>query len=134
MKQLEDYWVFDITRFILDYPLNKQRLNEKREELKEITQVKSPNLEYPPGTPGRGDCVASAVERKECLEKEIKQLERITSAYEGAYRTLNKEEKKTLDHLSLSIEAVKDKTCYSERQIYRQRKALKRKFKKMLCV
>lgn len=134
MKQLEDYWVFDITRFILDYPLNKQRLNEKREELKEITQVKSPNLEYPPGTPGRGDCVASAVERKECLEKEIKQLERITCAYEDVHRTLNKEEKQTLEYFELSVDAVKDKTCYSERQIYRQRKALKRKFKKMLCV
>lgn len=134
MKQLEDYWVFDITRFILDYPLNKQRLNEKRAELQEITQVKSPNMEYPPGTPGRGDCVASAVERKECLEKEIKQLERITSAYEGVHRTLNKEEKQTLEYFALSIDAVKDKTCYSERQIYRQRKALKRKFKKMLCV
>lgn len=32
-KRLDDYWVFDITRFILDYPLNKQRLNEKRAEL-----------------------------------------------------------------------------------------------------
>lgn len=134
MKRLEDYWVFDITRFILDYPLNKQRLNEKCEELKEITQVKSPNMEYPPETPGRGDCVASAVERKECLEKEIKQLERITLAYEGVHRTLNKEEKQTLEYFALSVDAVKDKTCYSERQIYRQRKALKRKFKKMLCV
>ena len=134
MKQLEDYWVFDITRFILDYPLNKQRLNEKREELKEITQVKSLNMEYPPGTPGRGDCVASVVERKECLEKEIKQLERITSAYEGVHRTLNKEEKQTLEYFALSVDAVKDKTCYSERQIYRQRKALKNKKKKMLCV
>lgn len=134
MKQLEDYWVFDITRFILDYPMNKQRLNEKREELKEITQVKSPNMEYPPGTPGRGDCVASAVEKKECLEKEIKQLERITFAYEGVHRTLNKEEKQTLEYFALSVDAIKDKTCCSERQIYRQRKALKRKFKKMLCV
>lgn len=134
MKQLDDYWAFDITRFILDYPLNKQRLNEKRAELQEITQVKSPNMEYPPRTPGRGDCVASAVERKECLEKEIKQLERITSAYEGVRRTLNKEEKQTLEYFALSVDAVKDKTCYSERQIYRQRKALKRKFKKMLCV
>lgn len=134
MKQLEDYWVFDITRFILDYPSNKQQLNEKQEELREITQVKSPNMEYPPGTPGRGDCVASAVERKECLEKEIEQLERITAAYESVHKTLNKEEKQTLEYFALSVDAVKDKTCYSERQIYRQRKALKRKFKKMLCV
>ena len=134
MRKMEDYWVFNVSRFIIDYDKNVQALKEKREALEEITEIRTPNYDSPPGTPKRGDCVAAAVEQIEQIEKEVRELEKIVNAYDKVYRYLSKEDKKVLELFAYPVEAVQKMTCYSERQIYRQRSRLKHKFRRYLGV
>ena len=134
MKQLEDYWVFNIDSFIKDHNFIVEELKEKKEDLQEITQVKSPNMESPPGTPGRGDCVVAAVEKIEKLNKEISQLEKINNAFNLCYIHLTQKEKETADRFSLPKKEESDRLGCDEKTIQRYRNAVRKKFKKYLKI
>lgn len=133
-KKLDDYWFFNIDAFIKDHSYITSELNEKKEELKEITNVKSPNMESPPGTPGRGDCVVAAVERIEKLKKDIEQLEKINEAFDYCYYKLTEREKETADRFDLSKMEEADRLGCDEKTIQRYRNNLRKKFKKYLKI
>ena len=140
-KRLDDYWVFNTEKFIKDYPKNLQFLSDKQDELAEITEIRTPNFDAPPGTAKRGDCVAAAAERIERLTDELSQAQQIVSVYDNAYNQLTDSEKMIIRYFfhepglkSSNIRYLMNELNYSEREIYRQRANTIEKFKKFLGV
>lgn len=99
MAVIDKYWKFNVERFVKDYTENKQILLEKEEALSEIIELKTPNYDSPPGTPGRGDCVAASAEISEKLRNEIRDYRNIVRLYEGAEKTFSPDEKFVIEHL-----------------------------------
>lgn len=97
-RTIEDYWEFNIEKFVNDYPANKARLEELQESLDEVTEMKAQNYESPPGTPGRGDTVPAVVERIETIERRIKQAKRIVDAYDHASTALTDKERLVIQY------------------------------------
>lgn len=96
--KIEDYWEFNIEKFVNDYPSNKIKLDDLEESLAEVTEMKAQNYGSPPGTPGRGDTVPAVVEKKEFLEKQIKETKRIVDAYEYASKALTEKERLVIQY------------------------------------
>lgn len=132
MYKIEDYWKFDTEKLIKDYPKNKEKLEELRESLEEITEVKTINYGSPPGTPGRGDSVPTIVADKQKKQSEMEDVRTIVYLYEKAYSKLTDTEKMVVHYwfhepglLSSRIRFLEKKLNYSNREIYRiRRKAI----------
>lgn len=95
MGKLDKYWEwrFNIERFVRDYPENRRILQDKREALAEIAEVRHLNYSSPPGTPGRGDSVPASAQTAEKLRAEIEEYQELVNLYENAENQLSDEEK-----------------------------------------
>lgn len=95
MKKFERYWEyrFNIEKFVRDYTENKRILEDKKSELAELTEVRRPNYESPPRTPGRGDSVPASVQTAEKVRAEIEYYRDMTDTYKKAFNRLSDEEK-----------------------------------------
>lgn len=129
MYKIEDYWKFDTEKLIKDYPKNKEKLEELRESLEEITEVKTINYGSPPGTPGRGDSVPTIVADKDRKQAQINELKTLIYLYERAYSRLTDIEKTIIHYwfhepglLSSRIRFLEKKLRYSNQELYRRRR------------
>lgn len=141
MKKLDDYWVFNTEKFIKDYPANLQTLRDKQEELAEITEIRTPNFDAPPGTAKRGDCVAAKAEQIERLKNELSQAQQIVSVYDNAYNQLTEEEQLIIRYFfhepglkSSHVHYLQNRLNYSIPEIYRRRNESIVSFKKKLGI
>ena len=144
MKKLEKYWEwkFNTDKFIKDYPENKRILEDKKEALAELTEVKTPNFDSPPGTPGRNDCVPASAERAEKLRREIKDFQNMVNIYEEAEKTFTAEERIVIKHLyhtpnshMRTVTWLANQVIHCDRStIYRISRKAKEKVKKYIGV
>lgn len=99
MKKIEDYWYFDIKRFVREHPEHVAELNDLQEALAEIAETKTPNFGSPPGTPGRGDSVPATAEQSDAIRHKIQQIRPLVELYQRAQNGLTDEEKTIIDYL-----------------------------------
>lgn len=94
MAKIEKYWEwkFNVEKFIKDYPENKRMLEDKKAALAEIAELKTPNYDSPPGTPGRGDSVTASANAAEKIREQIAECQEEVELYEKAYNELTAEE------------------------------------------
>lgn len=140
-RLIDKYWKFDVVQFVKDYPDYKRILNDKKAALEEITQVKSPNFDSPPGTPGRGDCVVAAAEKSEELKNGVAEYQHIVDLYENAEKQLTAEEKMIIRYFfhepgikSSHVRFLMSTLHYEKTVVYDRRAETLDKIKKLLRV
>lgn len=99
MNTLNDYWHFDTEKFIKSHRERLLELEDLKESIIEMPEVKAINYKSPPGTPGRGDSVPAAVSKIETIEKRIEELSPMIDIYQEAEKTLTAEEKLVVRYL-----------------------------------
>lgn len=101
MAKIEKYWEwkFNIDKFLRDYPENKRVLEDKKAALAEIADLKTPNYDSPPGTPGRGDRVIASAQKAETIRAQIEDSQGMIDLHEKAYSQLTAEEMLVIKHL-----------------------------------
>lgn len=144
MAKLEKYWEwkFNIEKFLRDYPENKRNLEDKKEALAEIAELKNQNYDSPPGTPGRGDKVTASAQKAEKIRAQIRELQETIDLYEQAYDLLTEEEKLVIEHLyhlpnshMRTVNFLADKVIHcSVPTIYRISRKAKDKIRKFMGV
>lgn len=99
MRKIEDYWYFDMKKFIRDHPGHVADLKDLRDALSELTETKAQNYDAPPGTPGRGDCVPAAAEQADLIKSKIQRILPLVDLYNTAEKVLTEEEKEIIKYL-----------------------------------
>lgn len=141
---LEKYWEwkFNIEKFLRDYPENKRTLEDKKEALAEIAELKNQNYDSPPRTPGRGDKVTASAQKAEKIRAQIREMQETIDLYERAYDSLTREEKLVVKHLyhlpnshMRTVNFLADKVLHCGRStVYRISNNAKDKIRKFMGV
>lgn len=144
MAKLEKYWEwkFNIEKFLRDYPENKRNLEDKKEALAEIAELKTQNYDSPPGTPGRGDKVTASAQKAEKIRAQIEEYQEMIDLYERAYDSLTREEKLVIKHLyhvpnshMRAVNFLADKVLHCDRStVYRISRKAKDKIREFMGV
>lgn len=135
-------WKFNIEKFLRDYPENKRTLEDKKEALAEIAELKNQNYDSPPGTPGRGDKVTASAQKAEKIRAQIREMQETIDLYERAYDSLTEEEKIVVKHLyhlpnshMRTVEFLGKKVLHCDRStVYRISRNAKDKIMKFMGV
>lgn len=141
MAKIEKYWEwkFNIDKFLRDYPENKRVLEDKKAALAEIADLKTPNYDSPPGTPGRGDRVIASAQKAETIRAQIEECQEMIDLYEKAYNQLTDEEKIIIHYFfhapgmtSSNVRYLSHKLNYERSRLYQKRRIAMEKMEKYI--
>lgn len=141
MRKIEDYWEFNITKFVIDYPEYKKELEDCKDAIAEIAETSRKDYTSPPGTAQRGDRVPAAVEEAERIRRRILNLENLVNLYESAAESLTLEEKFIIEYLyhkpglhTSNVRFVAKRLHMDISTVYRRKNAILKKISKSLGV